>query len=128
MGFNITVFGEKELNRRFQELPQKVQRKILKGSLKEGAEMVLEQTQANAPVDTGLTKESFELENIKGRNKVGWKIVSNPEVIPDARVIAQEYGTSKDPAHPFMRPAVETCREAVVQSIEQDVKSAVEGK
>ena len=48
-----------------------------------------------------------------------------PRKAPHAHLV--EFGTSRAPAHPFIRPAWDSCREEVKKNIELGLKKRVEG-
>lgn len=59
MSITVQVHGLKEFSMALQELPKKLQGKTLGAAVKAGADLVRDQTRANAPVDTEAVKKSI---------------------------------------------------------------------
>jgi HK97 gp10 family phage protein len=55
----IHIEGLKELDRKLQELPDDLQRKVLRDALKAGADPILTDAKASAPVKTGALRASL---------------------------------------------------------------------
>lgn len=79
--FQLT--GDKELDRKFQELPAKVEKKVLREALRPAAKIILAQAKSNAPVLTGNTKESLKVRAAKRsrrtKNYVGIQVVTGKD-------------------------------------------------
>ena len=81
---------------------------------KVSAQVVLEEMKDRTPVDTGELLESEHLE-------ITDKDVS---IVADApHAIFVEYGTVKQQAQPFMRPALEYSETEVLRAMKQEVES-----
>lgn len=65
MGFDISLLGDKELSRKLDLLPKKVQRTLLGRALKIGGKLLKPKVIAAVPVDTGLLKQMMEKQNFK---------------------------------------------------------------
>lgn len=132
MGVSIKLEGIGSVHAAFQELAneigdKKATSKILVPAVREAMKPVLAKARANAPVDTGGLKRSLQVEARRPnrKDKRSKYIVSTDTVISlvttapgkklakmgiasDARAIAQEFGTAKHPAHPYLRVALES--------------------
>ena len=134
------VQGLKELQAALKDLPDRIARNVLRGSVSAGATVIRKEAQTRAPVSTGPKREGQpppgtlkrsvyqkqirELSNMlkqtfyvgvrkgkKYRNQGKKGNLSQDAYY--ARFV--EFGTSKMPARPFMRPAFEAKKgEAVV--------------
>lgn len=129
---SFQVVGLKDVNKVFQELAdeigdKKATSKILVPAVREAMKPVLQAAKADAPEDTGALKRSLQIEARRPnrRDKKSKYVSSTDNVIAvvttasgkklkkmgiksDARSIAQEFGTAKIPAQPYLRPALES--------------------
>lgn len=126
---SIQLTGFKELAAALRELPQRVAKNALRAAVNAGASEIKKQVRKNAPMDTGLLKKNIFQKQIReasgpyqqtfavgvrqgrAKNKDG----SKKELPFYWRFM--EFGTSKLPARPFLRPAFETKKEAAVKAI-----------
>lgn len=67
---DIKLEGARELDRKLRELPRKLQRKVIRQALRAGMRPIHEAAKQNAPVATGLLKQSIKLRAMK-RNRRG---------------------------------------------------------
>ena len=132
MSVSIKLEGVGDVQKIFRELAdeigdKKANSKILVPSVREAMKPVLAQARANAPVDTGGLKRSLQVEARRPTRKdKGSKYISATDTVislvttasgkklakmginSDARAIAQEFGTARNGAQPFLRPALES--------------------
>lgn len=112
--------GMEKLTARFNRLGRKVQGKAVRKALKEGAGPMHKMAQSRAPVESGETKRKIKIRTSVrlGRGSVWAAIRAQGE----AYMVTYwyEYGTSHQPARPFMRPAFDANRRNA-QSIFSDV-------
>ncbi len=134
-GIDISVFGDKELDWKFAQLGYAVQKKLVKSSLMFGAEIVKSRADELAPKDSGRLSSTLNIVPIKTskKNGIGFKVETGTrtdlEIPADATgyyPITQEFGSSKTPAKPYIRPATEQSRSEVLSLMEDDIRSAVE--
>jgi HK97 gp10 family phage protein len=110
--------------------------KVLVPAVREAMKPVLTKARALAPVDTGGLKRSLQVEARRpSRKDKASKYVSLTDTVialvttapgkklakmgikSDARAIAQEFGTAKTPAQPYLRTAMESQAKAVVETL-----------
>ena len=110
--------------------------KVLVPAVREAMKPVLANARANAPVETGGLKRSLQVEARRpSRKDKNSKYVSSSDTVialvttapgkklakmgikSDARAIAQEFGTAKTPAHPYLRTALESQSASVVENL-----------
>lgn len=60
-GVTFRLTGNRRLDRLFQTLPVKVQKKVLRKPLREAAKVIQKQAKRNAPKDTGLLRRSLRV-------------------------------------------------------------------
>lgn len=125
----VQLTGFKELHDALLKLPDRVAKNALRAAVNAGASTIKKQVLANAPTDTGLLKKNIYQKQIReasgqyrqtfavgvrqgrARNKDG----SKKELPFYWRFM--EFGTSKMPARPFIRPAFEAKKEEAVEAI-----------
>lgn len=141
MSVSIKLEGVGSVQAVFRELAdeigdKKANSKILIPAVRESMKPVLAKARADAPVDTGGLKRSLQVEARRPnrKDKRSKYIVNTDTVISlvttapgkklaklgiksDARAIAQEFGTAKHPAHPYLRSALESQSTSVVNNL-----------
>ena len=141
MSVSIKLEGVGSVQAVFRELAdeigdKKATSKILVPAVREAMKPVLAKARANAPVDTGGLKRSLQVEARRPnrKDKRSKYIVSTDTVISlvttapgkklaklgiksDARAIAQEFGTARNPAQPYLRTALESQSTSVVNDL-----------
>ncbi len=115
---NAQVIDQKEfkkLMRTLKEFPVKVQKNVVVGSTRAGANVVRDEMRGRVPKDSGALKKSITTK--KRRNKgstIRFSVMPKKVVLPngskskDTRQYAYylEYGTQKMVARSFIRPAL----------------------
>ena len=148
----IKVEGLKELQKALKELPLEIQKRPLRSAVSAGAKVIADEAINKAPVgETGnlikslyryrsrrqspTGKETFLVGVRKGKGiygntrlnrrlgRVGKKYQTQGEAYYWRFV---EFGTSKMPAQPFLRPAFESAKERAVQVMKERLGKAIE--
>jgi HK97 gp10 family phage protein len=115
---------------------KKTQSKILVPAVREAMKPVLAMAKANAPKDTGALERSLIIEARRPtrRDKRSKYVTETDTVIAavttasgkklakmglesDARAIAQEFGSARNTAHPYLRPALESMAQSTVNTL-----------
>lgn len=141
MSVSIKLDGVGSVQAVFQELAdeigdKKANSKILIPAVRESMKPVLALAIADAPVDTGGLKRSLQVEARRPNRKdkrskyiaVTDTVISLVTTAPgkklaklgiksDARAIAQEFGTARNAAHPYLRAALESQSTSVVNNL-----------
>jgi HK97 gp10 family phage protein len=124
----------KELEREFGD--KMAQSKVLVPAVREAMKPVLTAAKLNAPKDTGDLARSLIIEarrpNKRDRRSkyitqtdtviaavttASGKKLKKMGIKSDARAIAQEFGTAKNPAQPYLRPALESNAQSTVNRL-----------
>lgn len=128
-----SIEGLPELIRALEALPKATARNTLKRVLTKAAQPTLRAMQANAPRDTGWTAESIAVSgslNPANRRDAKREGKSFAEVyvgsIRGSAALFQEYGTSTQPPHPYMRPAWESTKDAAMATVATELKIEIE--
>jgi HK97 gp10 family phage protein len=120
----IRIEGLKELEMRLKALPQKIAGKALYSGLMAGAEVIRKEAANRAPKKTGRLKRNI----VKRREKAPPGLSAS--VVIGVRKEAfywrfVEFGTSKLPARPFLRPAFDTQKEAAAGRIAAKLRERI---
>lgn len=125
---DITMFGDKELQRKLDRLPSKLQKRVVKGAAKKAAEPILAAAKARAPVRTGRHRDSMKITTKSGRKEIGAQIVTGTrkqlKIPADAKgyyPAAQEFGP-----HPHIRPALDAQRGAAIRIFGRELGPGIE--
>lgn len=112
---------------------KKAQSKILVPAVREAMKPVLAMAKANSPKDTGALERSLIIEArrptrrdrrskyvtetdtvIAAVTTASGKKLAKMGIESDARAIAQEFGSARNTAHPYLRPALESMAQSTV--------------
>lgn len=77
------------------------------------------------PVDKGDLKRGIKVRAAKKRKR-GSISISAASTSDDFNVVHQEYGTSKQEAQPYLRPAFHENVANIIEAVKQGIKSRVE--
>lgn len=108
--FTVKVAGLKEVEASLKELKKSTARSVIRKALREGGEVLARAARDLVPVDTGGLRESIDVssrlnrsQKAKHRKRADQEVFVGPDGRPQS--ITQEFGTYKEPAQPYMRPA-----------------------
>ena len=82
------------------------------------AEVLLPEAKLLAPVDTGFLKDSGEVDAVSTEVSV---------VFAAPYAVFQEFGTSTQSGHPFLRPAIDNTEKKMVQAAAREVEKEIKG-
>ena len=128
----IKLSGFKGLHDALGELPKSTERALLRRVAKNALEIFHDDARSHAPVETGGLVDSIIIGSrlTKGARKQDRKDprhgvrlfcgTSHPAAVP------QEFGTVKMAAHPFMRPAWESTKHAMLDRVGDQLKIEIE--
>ncbi len=116
--FEIRLEGFHELSQAFNKLPVTLQKKALKPALKVGAKIIQADAKRLSKRKSGDNKRFIKIKSMKrSRVKIGWNIVTGTREQlgidkddPFYYPMVLEYGSRKQPAYPYMRPALKNNR------------------
>lgn len=150
MANEIKLHGLEAIKNTFKDLPAVLGEKVLRGGLRAAAKPIRDEARAKAPVlknpdsrrKPGTVQKAISIRRSKqdkygvyvsvkplGAKKIssfkqgGGKAADNPD--DPFYWIFPEFGTSKKPAEPFMRPAYESKKYEAVQKFEGHSKKRI---
>jgi len=127
---DMQIHGLDELRRALKRLPEKVAQKHLKKSTSQAATLVVRAAKGLVPVNTGLVKSSIKKKAmrspVKTQATTGIGVLAASKKVRAKKNLGDpyywkfvEFGTSKMPARPFLRPAFESVKYAAADKIKQ---------
>lgn len=143
MGVTIKLEGIGEVDKALKQLEEDfgaktAQGKVLVPAVREAMRPVLLQAKQNAPEDTGGLQRSLVVEArrptkrdrrskyvtqtdtvIAAVTTASGKKLAKMGIKSDARAIAQEFGTARHPAQPYLRPALEANAQNTVNRLSE---------
>ena len=128
-GISIKIEGAKELTEKFKLLEPKIAKKILRKTFKSVGSLLVSAAQQNAPVGTtGQLKDSIKAKVSFRKNSISVSVGSAAGFYRgDVFYMAfNELGTSRQPAVPFLRPALEDRKDEIREQIAADIASGLE--
>ncbi len=115
------TFDTKALLKTLNTLPQNIQKNVMVGAVRAGANVVRDEARRLAPIDTGNLKKSLVSIRRKGDKNTIQFSVTPSKGKPNDGWYAHflEFGTSKMAAQPFLRPAIESRQDEVLQTTKE---------
>lgn len=115
------TFDTKALIKTLNTLPQNIQKNVMVGAVRAGANVVRDEARRLAPIDTGNLRKSLVSIRRKGdKNTIQFSVTPSRGGKYDgwyAHFV--EFGTSKMAAQPFLRPAIESRQDEVLQTTKE---------
>lgn len=139
----MSLSGFRELAAALRELGPRVAKNALRRSVSSGAAVIRDAAKSNAPEDTGKLKRAIGIKRSKDargemsakyqvfvrqakNGSIGQKNVKAYGKFDAFYARWIEFGTSKMPAQPFLRPAFESQKENAVESIKEKLTDGVQ--
>jgi HK97 gp10 family phage protein len=125
------VFGGKELEAALKQLPKATGKNVLRRALRNAAKPTAAAAEAMAPLGpTGNLRASMTIGPKKSRRgikspKTGVEIYIGPSYPKGFHAHLVEFGTIKTGARPFMRPAWDSTKQEVLESISAELWAAL---
>lgn len=115
------VEGLRELEDALMALPRATARNVCRRALKKAAEPIAEKARAKAPVDESDLRDSIAVSERAVRNQKQSAIEMHVGPGRHPQGVLQEFGTYKEPAQPFMRPAWEAEKHQAMDTIVKEL-------
>jgi len=118
----MKIHGLDELRRKFVQLEQKTQGRVLENAAVSGATLIQNAAVKKCPKLTGNLARSIHTEVAERSNtRVMTEIGTNVEYAPFV-----EFGTRRMGAQPYMRPAFDNNKQAAINEIKAALKAQIE--
>lgn len=114
----MTVRGSEQLRRNLQRLAGNERRQAQRDGLEAGARIVETHSKLLCPVDTGFLRNSIQVDEVTAVQAV---IAPHTEYAEHV-----EFGTSRQRAQPFMRPALDQHEAEIIDAVERTVAAFAE--
>ena len=123
--------GDDKADIKFGKMPDKIQKKMLRSSLRKAGKIVQTAARGMVAKDSGALRMSIKPRAAKRSRKnkhiVAVRVMTGGRLYkgdhyPGGHV---EYGTQFQSAQPFMRPAADQVRGQVIAYFKQDLKAAI---
>ncbi|MTB67989.1 hypothetical protein GKR48_14365 [Providencia sp. wls1943] len=130
MKINASVTGLRELGEALSRLEEEIKTKILRDAGKKAMEPVLDDMKSNAGFDES-SQASHMRDSIKIRSTKSKKLNSSvlitvgPSNKHFIKAFAQEMGTVKQVSRPFIRPALDYNKHAVLKILTTEIRDAL---
>lgn len=122
---DIELTGMEELEKVLRQMPDGLAERDLASALRKGANVVRDEAQKNAPVDDGDLKDSIKVRKQKsGKGEAAVIVAPTKPAGFHAHFI--EFGTVKQPAQPFLRPAFDSKQNEALEVIITSLAKKVE--
>jgi HK97 gp10 family phage protein len=125
---NVVISGLKELDKMLRELPEKLNKKVIRGAMRRALAPLKKAVQDNAPMgESGMLKKVVKIRSAKKkRNSFGVAVQINQADLGDKwYAVAQEWGTSKIEGKGFMRRAADEKGDEAAKSAIADITEAI---
>ncbi|MDE9492688.1 HK97 gp10 family phage protein [Xenorhabdus bovienii] len=124
--------GWAELGRKLQALDSDLQTQILRKAGKAAMEIVKKDMEIHAGYDKksegSHMRDNINIRSTKAKKyKGGMMITVGPTKPHRMKALAQEMGTIKQVPNPFIRPALDYNKTAVVKVLAQEIRDALSG-
>lgn len=130
MKFGVNVTGLRELGEALSRIEEEIKTKILRDAGKKAMEPVLQDMKQHAGFDETTQSEHMR-DSIKIRSTKSKKlndsvlITVGPSKKHFMKALAQEMGTVKQVSRPFIRPALDYNKQAVLNILVMEIRDAL---
>ena len=126
----LIVTGARETIAALGLMETALEKKVLRTAMREAARPILEHAKAHAPVRTGLARRSLKIRAIKRTRKGNVGVVvqtRDGDFKGDAFYVSfYEYGSSHQPARPFMRGAFDTQKGQALLIAQREIDAGIQ--
>lgn len=130
MAVSGTISGLEPLLKKLKTLEPKIAKKVLRQSLRAGAKIIQTAAKAKAPVKSGQLRKAIKVRAQKRtrRGTIGVNVSVGEKDFAGEVFYGSfiEFGSSKMPARPFMKPAFQENKAAALQVIQDGIAAGIE--
>ena len=131
--FDISVLGDKKLQKKLSDLDKKVGSKVMKDAMRQSMSTVKDLAKQRAPVVTGMLRKSIRIGVKSNRKGVSAMVRTGTrkqlKISPDNPFYypaAHEYGTRYMPARSFLRSSLGDRKNMVLSSLSGNIRRILE--
>lgn len=119
----------KQLMRLLKTVDSKIAKKIMRQAVRAGSKLILDEVRATVPRDTGALRKALKIKTFRSRKAIRMLVGSAEKDFTGKHYYGSfiEYGTSKMPAKPYLRPAFDRKENAAAMAITEKVRSGLSG-
>ena len=129
-GVQLDLIGDEAVQRKFKALEGKLQKKFARKSMRKAAKVIQKEAKARVPTGkTGMLKKNIKVRSAKrSRSRIGINVVVGEGWYTGEQFYGAfvELGTSKQPARPFMRPALEDKRDEARRVLVDELQDLIQ--
>lgn len=130
MKFGVNVTGLRELGDALSRIEGEIKTKILRDAGKKAIEPVLQDMKQHAGFDettqSAHMRDSIKIRSTKSKKLNGSVLITvGPSKKHFMKALAQEMGTVKQVSHPFIRPALDYNKQAVLNILATEIRDAL---
>lgn len=126
---SVEIKGLKEIIDKLNTLPPKLENKVVRSAVRKGTNKLRDSARDKVAVDTGNLKKSIVTMGYRESGKIAFKVAVIRRKAKSAKspyyAHFVEFGTSKMPAQPYMRPALDESEEEVLQTTVDYIKKGL---
>ena len=126
---SVEIKGLKEIIDKLNTLPPKLENKVVRSAVRKGTNKLRDSARDKVAVDTENLKKSIVTMGYRESGKIAFKVAVRRRKAKSAKspyyAHFVEFGTSKMPAQPYMRPALDESEEEVLQTTVDDIKKGL---
>lgn len=127
MAVDIQLRGFDQLERRLRALPDKIERGVMRKTLRASANKVRRRLAAGTPVFSGAAKRSVKVKKVRSSNNVAYAVIGySRRSLLTTRMRERGGRQGKQPARPFFEAAVSGFQDEVMADFRESLKAAVE--
>lgn len=120
MGADVEVKNVKRLNKKLNKMATAMTDDNLRNAVLAGLLIISNDAKVRAPVLTGHLARSITQEAIASGTTAAGRVGTNVEY-----ATAQEFGTSRFPAQPYLRPAVDSKKKEALREVAEALRIIV---
>ena len=123
------IKGLKELSKALKAFPENIQNNILNSAIRAGIVTIQKEAEKNVPKREGILKKAIVIKKRrpKNKNRIKYQLGIRQGSKDDAyygHIV--EFGSSKMEAKPFMRPALESKADEVINEVRKKMQQRID--
>lgn len=134
IGLSAEVLGSEELIKAFEALEPRLQGKTFRAATTQATKLIRKAVLARVPVDSGNLKKGIKARSLPRSRKTIGRAVYLPEraalgIDKDDKwyyPAFAEYGTRRQPAKPFLRPAYDANEQAALEVLRREIRKGID--